>query len=305
MTDPYGIIDLGSLRQPAGGAGGSTGAGGTGAPGAHEVTVTEQGLEQLVADSQSVATLLVVTSGRVPEGDAFLQGLRDGVDRRGGAVRLAVVDADTQPRVAAALRVQQLPTLLLLVLGQLQPITQSVLPAEEIENLLGQVVELARQQGLDVSAADGADAAEEPAEVEEPLPPLIAEAYEAIEKGDLDAAVDAYRRQLQQSPADAEAKAGLASVELMRRTADADPSTARTAAAENPTDLGAQFLVADLDMLGGHVEDAFARLLDLLRGADPETKDSVRGRLLELFEVAGPEDPRVPPARKRLANLLF
>ncbi|MGY5764887.1 tetratricopeptide repeat protein [Brachybacterium sp. DNPG3] len=299
MTDPYGIIDLASLKQPVGGAGGASG-GGT--PGAHEVAVTEQSLEQLVADSQSVATLLVVTSGRVPEGAVFLQSLRDAVDRRGGAVRLAVVDADTQPRVAGALRVQQLPTLLLLVLGQLQPIAQSVLPAEEVETLVGQVVELARQQGLDVSAAEGE---EPPAEVEEPLPPLIAEAYEAIEKGDLDAAVDAYRRQLQQSPADAEAKAGLASVELMRRTADADLAAARTAAAEAPEDLEAQLLVADLDMLGGHVEDAFGRLLDLLRGADAETKDAVRARLLELFEVAGAEDPRVGPARKRMANLLF
>jgi putative thioredoxin len=31
----------------------------------------------------------------------------------------------------------------------------------------------------------------------------------------------------------------------------------------------------------------------------------VRTRLLDLFEVAGNEDPRVAPARKRLANLLF
>ena len=74
---------------------------------------------------------------------------------------------------------------------------------------------------------------------------------------------------------------------------------------QRPDALDAQLLVADLDMLGGHVDDAFARLLDLLRGADQETKDAVRARLLDLFEVAGPADPRVAPARKRLANLLF
>ena len=91
----------------------------------------------------------------------------------------------------------------------------------------------------------------------------------------------------------------------MRRTQDAQPEAARTAAAEAPRDLAAQLLVADLDMLGGHVDDAFGRLLDLLPGADQETKDAVRARLLELFEVAGPEDPRVGPARRRLANLLY
>ena len=297
MSDPYGIIDLAALKQPAGGAGATD----AGEPSAHEVAVTEQGLEQLIADSQTIPTLLLVTSGRVPEGETYLGALRRGVDAQGGAVRLAVVDADTQQRVAGALRVQQLPTLLLLLKGQLQPIVDSVLPEAEIEPLLAQILEVARQQGMELP--EGED--QEQAAPEEPLPPLLAEAYEAIEKGDLDAAVAAYRRQLQESPADAEAKAGLATVELMRRTQDADLAAARQAAADAPADLEAQMLVADLDMLGGHVEDAFTRLLDLLRGADQETKDAVRTRLLDLFEVAGAEDPRVGPARKRLANLLY
>ena len=91
----------------------------------------------------------------------------------------------------------------------------------------------------------------------------------------------------------------------MRRTQGADLSEARQAAADRPEDLSAQLLVADLDMLGGHVDDAFGRLLEQLIGADAETKDAVRERLLELFEVAGADDPRVAPARKRLANLLY
>ena len=299
MTDPYGIIDLAALKQPAGGETG--GAGSAGTPSAYEVVVTEQGLEQLIADSQSIPTLLLVTSARVPEADQFLSGLRRAVDTKGGAVRLGIVDADSQQRVAGALRVQQLPTLLLLVQGQLQPIVQSVIPDAEIDNLLTQVVEVARQQGMELP--EGEATSQEPAE--EPLPPLIAEAHEAIERGDLDAAVASYEKHLQESPADAEAKAGLATVSLMRRTQGADLAAAREAAAQRPDDLDAQLLVADLDMLGGHVDDAFARLLEQLRGADQETKDAVRARLLELFEVAGPGDPRVAPARRRLANLLF
>lgn len=297
MTDPYGIIDLAALKQPAGGATG--GAASAGTPSAHEVAVTEQGLEQLIADSQQLPTLLLVTSARVPEADDFLAGLRRAVDAKGGAIRLGIVDADTQQRVAGALRVQQLPTLLLLIQGQLQPIVQQVIPEAEIENLLTQVIEVARQQGMELPEGTA------PEPQEEPLPPLIAEAYEAIERGDLDTAVAAYQKQLQESPADAEAKAGLATVSLMRRTQGADLTAAREAAAQQPDDLDAQLLVADLDMLGGHVDDAFARLLEQLRGADQETKDAVRARLLELFEVAGTADPRVAPARKRLANLLF
>ncbi|MFC0673402.1 co-chaperone YbbN [Brachybacterium hainanense] len=293
MTDPYGIPDLAALRHPAPSEP-------VGTPAEHEVAVTEQSLEQIIQDSQQVATVLLVTSGRVPEAEAFLGSLRAAVDAKGGAVRLATVDADSQPRVAEALRVRQLPTLLLLLGGQLQPIVESVLPEAEVTALIDQVVQVAQQQGMDVSAA-GETADPEP----EPVAPLVQAAYDAIDRGDLDAAVTAYEEQLRQSPADAEARAGLATVELMRRTRDADLNAARAAAAEDRTDLDAQLLVADLDMLGGHVEDAFARLLDLLRGADPETKDVLRTRLLELFEVAGSEDPRVPPARKRLANLLF
>ncbi|MBM7501039.1 putative thioredoxin [Brachybacterium muris] len=303
MTDPYGIIDLASLKKPAGAAGEGAGTG-SGTPGTHEVAVTEQGLEQLVADSQTIPTLLLVTSSRVPQGDEYLEGLRRAVDAKGGAVRLATVDADTQPRVAGALRVQQLPTLMLLLLGQVQPIVESVLPTSELDGLVTQVIELARQQGIDVPAgAEGEESAEQP--VEEPLPPLVAEAYEAIDSGDLDAAVAAFEKQLLQTPADAEAKAGLSTVRLMRRTQGADLDTVRTNAANGPRDLEAQLLAADVDMLGGHVDDAFGRLLDLLPGADQDTKDAVRERLLELFEIAGPDDPRVPPARKRLANLLF
>jgi putative thioredoxin len=297
VSDPYGVPDLSSFKQPA--AGGGT----SGQPGAHELALTEANLEQTIADSQQVATLLVVTSTRVPDLDEFLDSLRRHVEAQAGAVRLATVDADTEPRVTAALRVQQLPTLLLLVKGQIQPVVEGSLPDAEVKNLVDQVVQVAQQQGLDVPAADGGE--EEQTEPAPELPPLVQKAYDAIQAGDLAQAESAYQEHLVEHPADAEAKAGLASVHLMQRTEGADLDAARAAAAQAPSDLDAQLRVADLDMLGGHVDDAFGRLLDLLRGADQDTKDTVRTRLLELFEVAGPEDPRVAPARKRLANLLF
>src|SRR5690625_6170723 len=97
------MIDLASLKKPAAGAAGA----GASRPSAHEVAVTEQGLEQLVADSQRTPTLILVTSPRVAEGEQFLGSLRRAVDAQGGAVRLATVDADAQQRVAAALKVEQ------------------------------------------------------------------------------------------------------------------------------------------------------------------------------------------------------
>jgi putative thioredoxin len=79
----------------------------------------------------------------------------------------------------------------------------------------------------------------------------------------------------------------------------------RAAAAAGPTDLDAQLDVADLDLSGGHVEDAFDRLLVLFPKLDADGKNAVRTRLLELFEVVGLTDPMVNAARLRLTNLLY
>lgn len=293
MSDPYGIIDLSTLRHDASAAE-------PGEVGAYEIAVTEQGLQQVIADSDTVATLLVVTSARVPQGPAFLAVLRRLVDAQGGTLRLATVDADTQARVAAALRVQNLPTALLLLRGQIQPLFEGVVTEAELAPVLDQVAQLAASQGLPGLGDDAAPQAED-----EPLSPLQQAAYDAIQSGDLDAADAAYRALLAENPLDAEARAGMATVHLMQRTQGADLAAARTAGAERPDDLDAQLLVADLDVLGGHVEDAFDRLLGRLRGADAETREAVRGRLLDLFEVVGAEDVRVAAARRRMASLLY
>ncbi len=72
-----------------------------------------------------------------------------------------------------------------------------------------------------------------------------------------------------------------------------------------PPIVAAQLAVADLDVSGGHLDDAFARLLDLFPTLDADGKNAVRTRLLEYFEIAGPDDPRVLDARRRLTTLLY
>ncbi len=79
----------------------------------------------------------------------------------------------------------------------------------------------------------------------------------------------------------------------------------RAAAAGAPADVDAQLAVADLDVSGGHLEDAFTRLLELFPSLDADGKNTVRTRLLEYFEIAGPDDPRVLEARRRLTTLLY
>jgi putative thioredoxin len=117
--------------------------------------------------------------------------------------------------------------------------------------------------------------------------------------------VAAYEKALAQNPKDADAEAGLAQVHLLERTTGVDLAAARARAAADPEDLDAAFLVADLDLLGGHVEDAFTRLLDLVRSTAGEERDRVRTHLLEQFTVVGNHDERVRRGRTALMSALF
>lgn len=110
---------------------------------------------------------------------------------------------------------------------------------------------------------------------------------------------------LSDDPGNSEAKLGLAQAELLQRVQDLDPQRTRKEAAEKPADAQAQIAAADLDLVGGHVEDAFGRLIETVRRTAGDDRDTVRRRLLELFEVVGADDPRVTAARRALARALF
>ena len=102
-----------------------------------------------------------------------------------------------------------------------------------------------------------------------------------------------------------EAAGGLAIAKVMQRTQGVDLNAARAAAADNPDDVDAQTLVADLDMLGGHVEDAFTRLVNLVARTSDKDREKARDHLLGLFAAVGNDDPRVLAGRRNLASALF
>ena len=127
----------------------------------------------------------------------------------------------------------------------------------------------------------------------------------ALEANDIDSAVAEYQKLVDGNPADAEAAAGLAMAKVLQRTQGVDLNAAREAAAAEPDDVDAQTLVADLDLLGGHVDDAFARLVDLVRRTSEGDRDKAREHLLGLFAAVGNDDPRVLTGRQKLASALF
>lgn len=224
----------------------------------------------------------------------------------GGRVLLAKVDVDANPQLAQSFRAQSIPMVVALIAGQPVPMFTGAVPEQQVREVFAQLLQVAAQNGVSGMLPVGdseAGEAEPPTEPE--LPPLHAEAFSAIERGDYRAAISAYEKALTENPRDEDAIAGLGQVRLLDRVQGLDLQTARAAAAAAPLDVQAQFDVADLDLAGGHVDDAFGRLLDLFAQLPSDQRTPVRERLVELFGLIGASDPRVIAARNRLSSLLF
>ncbi|MFG2980787.1 tetratricopeptide repeat protein [Streptomyces sp. NPDC048258] len=227
-----------------------------------------------------------------------------------GRLVLAKVDVDANQTLMQQFGIQGIPAVFAVVAGQVLPLFQGVAPEQQIRETLAQLVQVAEERfgiiGIEVDpTAEGVAPAAEAEVPAGPYDALLEAAVAALDAGDLGGAVQAYKNVLSDDPGNTEAKLGLAQAELLVRVQDMNPQAVRTAAAENPRDPAAQIAAADLDLVGGHVEDAFGRLVDTVRVTFGEDRDAVRLRLLELFEVIGADDPRVSAARTALARVLF
>ncbi|MCC3772061.1 tetratricopeptide repeat protein [Streptomyces sp. UNOC14_S4] len=228
-----------------------------------------------------------------------------------GRFVLAKVDVEANQLLFQQFGVQSIPAVFAVVAGQALPLFQGAAPEAQVRQVLDQLVMLAEQRfgivgaPVEPGAGTGAEAAAPQAAPAGPHDAALGLAHDALDAGDLGGAVQAYKNVLADDPGNAEAKLGLAQAELLRRVQDMDPQQVRKAAADDRSDVKAQIAAADLDLVGGHVEDAFGRLIDTVRRTAGEDRDAARVRLLELFEVIGPDDPRVGAARTALSRALF
>jgi putative thioredoxin len=312
-TTPFsrpGAIDLSALKRPAApapsaGPGGAP-AGAGAVAGSYTVLVDEQNFTELLESSMTAPVVLVVYSpSRMLASARLADDLEVVAEESEGRFLLGRIDIDAQPGIAQALQVQQLPLVAMVLQGRLAPLLQDAPPLAELRTIMSQVLQQMAAQGMTgrhqpLSAAPaGAE------EDEDAVDPRYAPAEEALVAGDLDRAVAEYQKLVDANPADTEAGLGLARAKLMQRTAGVDLAAARRAAAASPDDVDAQLLVADLDLLGGHVDDAFGRLVDLVRRSSGDDRDRARLHLITLFDVVGNDDPRVLRGRQNLASALF
>lgn len=294
---------VGPLGQPVDGrAGGAS----SGASGAYTVEVDEQSFQSVLESSMTAPVVLVFFSPtRSPESADFARDVSTVAEEYDGRFLAGLVDIDASPQIAQAMQIQQIPLMYVLLDGR--PVTQPIPgapPIDELRTFFNQLGQQLTAQGI--GGRHKPRAAAPAAEGEEPeLDPRYAPAQDALERGDIDAAVREYQKLVDANPADSEAAAGLAMAKVLQRTQGADLNAARAAAAANPDDVDAQTLVADLDMVGGHVEDAFARLVELVRRTSGDDRNRAREHLIGLFAAVGNDDSRVLKGRQALASALF
>lgn len=300
-----GAVDLSGLSRPAASGPAATTPGATGPGGAYTVEVDQQSFQTVLESSMTAPVVLVFYSpSRSAESAALAADVSTVVEEYDGRFLAGLVDIDANPELAQAMQIPQVPLMYVILEGR--PATQPIPGAPPLEELRTFFQQLGQQ--LTVQGITGRHQPRHQATAGEDgqvVDPRYAPAQDALEAGDIDAAVAEYQKLVDANPADTEAAAGLAMAKVLQRTRGVDLHAARAAAAASPDDVAAQTLVADLDLLGGHVEDSFARLVELVRRTSGDERNAAREHLLGLFAAVGNEDPRVLRGRQALASALF
>lgn len=301
-------LDLSAVRSKnmphgAGSSGGQASAAGTQDPNAVQVpalvfAVDEASFNDVVAMSDRVPVVIDLWAEWSEPGKQLSPIIERAVESFGGRLVLAKVDVDANPRLQQAFGVESIPNVIAIVKGQPVPLFQSALPEDQVKAYFDELLKLASQNGVTGHAVV---AGAEP----EPAGPAHPEAEAALNQGDFDTAESLFKAALAASPADEEAKFGLARSGLGRRLIDSDPQQLIAAADANPKDVEAAKRAADAEVVGGNPSGAFSRLISLIRVSAGDEKESLRLRVLELFDVLGADDPAVTKARTALMRALF
>ena len=305
-----GAIDLSGLQRPAPApAPGAAPAPAARAASSYSLDVTQANLQQLLQESMTAPVVLVFHSATQAPGQRGVRRGRRGRRRgpgRAGCWRASSTSTPS-PEIAQAMQIPQVPLLLVVLDGR--PVTQPIpgaLCARGAHHAVRPARPAAHRPGHLRAPPAALDSAAPAGEDEEPqVDPRYAAAQDALGEGDIERAVAEYQKLVDANPADSEAAAGLAMAKVLQRTQGADLHAARAAAADAPDDVDAQTLVADLDLLGGHVEDAFNRLVALVARTSDADRTKARDHLLGLFAAVGNDDERVLAGRRNLASALF
>ena len=276
-------VDLSSLGKPKPEAAGPM-------PG---IEITPENLtNEFLSLSKTKPVVLICWSPRSPESQEVVAILGKLAMADQGSWVLGRVDVDEQPQVAQALQTRNVPFAVAIINEQMVPLFEQPYPEAQIRMVIDKVLALASEQGVGGAPVEKIEPEEE-------------EAIAALDAGDYAKAEAAYKKLLARKPSDNFAILGLAQTQLMARTEGIDGAKIMQEAIESPDVIEIQLRCADIEIVSGYLEPAFARLLRLIPLFDGADKKIVKDRLIELFALVDPADPRVIKARAALANALF
>lgn len=297
-----GAVDLSGLKRPPAPPPSATGPAEGPGPAGVVIDVTEATFESAVLNASLQVPIVLDFwadwCGPCKQLSPILEKL---ADEYAGRWVLAKVDVDAEQRLGAAFQIQSIPTVMAVIGGQPVPLFQGALPEGEVRKVIDEVLRVAAANGITGTV----DTSAGPTPEAPPADPEFMAAQDALERGDVDAALTAYRTLLDRNPGDADLVLTVARCELLVRTRGADASAVGGAADAHPDDVDAQIAAADLEMVLDQADAAIARLVGLISRTSGSERDKAREHLVSLFAVLDPEDPRLVSGRRALANALF
>jgi putative thioredoxin len=253
------------------------------------VPANEQVFRSYLELSSRVPVLLFISSAATQPTvrDAIAQAIASAQGRFAGIE----VAAEANPQLVTAVGITAPDALVAILMGQPAVISQGGIEVSKLPAILGQLAQLAEQNGLSGRVRVDQAGSNTGAQPEPELSPEHQAAFDALTRGDFAAARESYQQLLASAPADQMAKSGLAQVELMIRLQGLEADQVLR---------GADQLLA-----GGDPGAAFELLLNEFAGAVAERREEIRQRLIELFLLFPDDDATVIAARRRLSSLLF
>ena len=260
---------------------------------------TESNIKNFVTISGVVPVLIDFFASDLEQSRALSDKLEAAVRSLDGKMFLLKVDTQAALTVAQAFGVKEVPSVVAMIKGQPIPLFEGDQAEDTIQTVLDRLLQVATENGVAGQLAISADFE---APTLEDLPPRHKAAYDAIDAGNYSEAVAQYEAALNENPADAVAKAGLAQSRLLMRTDGVD---FEKTLASVPSTFEETILKADVCVAVGHAAQGYQAILTRFASAEKDERDALRKHLLELFEVSQPDAPELTQARRALALLLY
>ena len=216
--------------------------------------------------------VLELYSPRVATGQQLSDALIEIANASDGKFLLARINVDTAPGIVQALQLQAVPTVIALIGGQAAPLFQGVLPKDQVQAAIDQLLKASVANGI-VGRAEPVGGARptmtptpSPSRIRGSPPPTRPSAGATSTPR-----VAEFDKLLQANPGDTEAAIGKAQAGLLRPRLALDPQVVLLAASGAPDDVAVQLDAADAELITGQAEAG-------LRPADRRDQEAGRRR---------------------------